>query len=424
MVGRLTGGVVLIALLSFVAQAAVISLWLKPLADDVAGIAAEQALIARDALRAVPAAQRAALAAQLSAGPIDITSIEPRRGESITTLPAPREYELQIREHVGPDIDVRFEPRPGNSFAAVFRLPVEGQTWWLKREYSPAHGAVTGTLGVWLLLLAGTTVGALLVSVRFIARPIGQLAEQIGRQHGLLRPLPERADASVELQALVRAFNEMARQVAAAGQARQQLLAGVSHDLRTPLARLRLRAETQCEPAVADVLTADLLSLERIVDQFLAYVQGDDGLALGAPEPLSDTVRDTLRRYADAGPAVAARIEPVAIPVPDLALQRLLANLIDNALAYGGAPVEVALRAVAQGAELRVSDAGPGMSNEDFERAQQPFVRLARNRSDLGHCGLGLAIVAQIARQLGGELRAEHDAKGRFAIVFALPGRA
>ena len=421
MVRRLTGGVALIALLSFAAQAVVLTLWLKPVADDVAGIAAEQALIARAALSAVPAAQRPALAAQLSAGQVSVTASEPRRGESITVLPAPREYELHIRERVGPDIDVRYEPRPGNSFAAVFRLPVQGQVWWLTREYSPARGAVTGTLGVWLLLLAATTVGALLVSVRFIARPIGRLAEQIGHQQGLLRPLPERGDASVELQALVRAFNHLARQVAAAGQARQQLLAGVSHDLRTPLARLRLRAETQCEPEVADALTADLQALERIVDQFLAYVQGDSGLALGTPEPLGDTVRETLRGYAEAGQAVVAQVEPLAASVPDLAVQRLLTNLVDNALVYGGEPVEVSLRATAQGAELRVSDAGRGMSNDDFERAQQPFVRLTRSGNELGHCGLGLAIVAQIAGQLGGELRAERDAGGRFGIVLSLP---
>ncbi|MDE2080542.1 MAG: hypothetical protein KGI90_04250 [Burkholderiales bacterium] len=421
MVRRLTGGVALIALLSFAAQAVVISLWLRPVADDVASLAAEQAEMARAALAAVPPASRPALAAQMSAGRVSVSASEPQRGESITALPAPREYELQTREMVGPDIDVRFEPRPDNSFAAVFKLPVGGQTWWLTREYSPAGRAITGTLGVWLLLLASATVGALLISVRFIARPIGRLAEQIGRQQGLLQPLPERSDASVELQALVRAFNELARQVSAASQARQQLLAGVSHDLRTPLARLRLRAETQCEPVVADALTADLLSLERIVDQFLAYVQGDSGPALGLPEPLADTVRDTLRRCVDAGQPVVGQIEPVPLPVPDLAVQRLLVNLVDNALAYGGAPVEVTLRRTAEGAELRVSDPGPGMSADDFERAQQPFVRLTSSRSELGHCGLGLAIVAQIARQLGGALRAERDERGRFGIVLALP---
>jgi two-component system osmolarity sensor histidine kinase EnvZ len=422
MVRRLTGGVVLIALFSFAAQAVVLGLWLQPVADDVAGIAAEQALIAQAVLRSVPADQRPALAAKLSAGQVRVTAQRPPMGKAITALPAPREYELRARERVGPDIQVRFEPRPDDSFAAVFRLPVGDQVWWLTREYGAASGAVSGTLGVWLLLLAGATVGALLVSVRFIARPIGQLAEQMNRQKGSLRPLPERADASVELQALVRAFNQLAQQVTEAGLARQQLLAGVSHDLRTPLARLRLRVETQCEPEMADALTADLLALERIVDQFLAYVQGGSEVALGEPEPLHQTVRDTLRRYEGSGQAVAARIDRVDMPVPDLAVQRLLNNLVDNAFAYGTAPVQVELQRGPDGAELRVCDHGPGMSQAEFERAQQPFVRLTRNQSEIGHCGLGLAIVAQIARQLGGRLQAVHDAQGRFGISLHLPG--
>jgi two-component system osmolarity sensor histidine kinase EnvZ len=276
-------------------------------------------------------------------------------------------------------------------------------------------------------MLAVVTVGALLVSVRLIARPISRLADAITQQtsqhHAQLVPLPERSDASAELQSLVRAFNGLAHQVSAAAQARQQLLAGVSHDLRTPLARLRLRAETQCEPAVAEALTADLYALGRIVDQFLAYVQGDSGAALGAPEPLDRVVRDAVLRYANGEQAVSAHIEPVAMAVPDLVVQRLLANLIDNALAYGQAPVEVSLRATPDGAELCVTDHGAGMTPADFERAQLPFVRLTTARSELGHCGLGLAIVAQMARQLGGRLQARRDADGHFAIAVSLPRR-
>jgi two-component system osmolarity sensor histidine kinase EnvZ len=265
------------------------------------------------------------------------------------------------------------------------------------------------------------------MSVRLIARPLGALADQLTAQQGRLQPLPVHSDSSDELQALVRAFNQLVQQVTAAAQARQQLLAGVSHDLRTPLARLRLRAETQCEPALADALTADLVALERIVNQFLAYVQGDNGAPLGQPAPLARSVAGVVQRYADEGLAVRLvhdDVSPPAQQMPDLAVQRLLANLIDNALAYGAGPVDVALRANGLGAELCVSDGGPGMSDEEFERAQQPFVRLTRARSELGHCGLGLAIVAQMARQLGGRLRVERGRDGRFGIVCTLPRHA
>ena len=426
LVRRLTGGVALIAVAAFGAQAIVLGLWLAPVAEDMAGLAAEQALGAQAALSAVPADERDLLAAQLSTGRVRVSADAPPGAEALMQAqPSVGEPESPVQGRPGAVIEARFQGRLGDTFAAVFRLPVDGQTWWLVREYSAAQGAVSGTLVVWLAMLALATVGALLVSVRLIARPISRLADEITQQtsqhHAQLVPLPERPDSSAELQSLVRAFNGLAQQVSTAAQARQQLLAGVSHDLRTPLARLRLRAETQCEPAVADALTADLHALGRIVDQFLAYVQGDGGAALGVPEPLDRTVRDVVLRYAPGGQAVSAHIEPVAMALPDLVVQRLLVNLIDNALAYGQAPVEVSLRATAAGAELSVADHGAGMSQADFERAQQPFVRLTSARSELGHCGLGLAIVAQMARQLGGRLSAQRDAEGRFAIALQLP---
>jgi two-component system, OmpR family, osmolarity sensor histidine kinase EnvZ len=426
LVRRLTGGVVLIALLSFGAQALVLWLWLRPVADDLAGIAAEQAVMAQAALAAVPAAQRAALADRMSSGGVLVTSERPPPGQAITEVP-PLLAADSNGSPVPRNIFIRFQGRPGEDFAATFRLPVEGEDWWLTREYRAARGAVSGTLVVWLVMLAVATLGALLVSVQLIARPFGRLAEQISRQQGGLQPLPEARDGSIELRALVQAFNNLALQVTAAAQTRQQLLAGVSHDLRTPLARLRLRAETQCEADVAEALTADLRALERIVDQFLAFVQGDSGLAFGEQTPVQEVVRDVVALYAGGPQAVTFEVMAADSlydrPVADLALQRLLANLIDNAFAYGRAPVTVQLRRAMEGRsiDICVLDHGAGMTEADFQRAQQPFVRLAGARSELGHCGLGLAIVAQMSRQLGGTLHTTRATDGRFGIVLTLP---
>jgi two-component system osmolarity sensor histidine kinase EnvZ len=426
LVRRLTGGVLLVALLSFMLQAVVLLLWLRPVAAEAGAMAAEHALLVRSALAAVPPAERAALARQLSSALITVSPQPPADGGADALLPPPEFASLTAalrREGV----DVRIDPGADGAATLVFRLPVAGQVWWLQRQVTRPDSALTGTVLVWLLLLAGVTAGALWMSVRLIARPLGALADQLTAQQGRLQPLRLHSDSSDELQALVRAFNQLVQQVTAAAQARQQLLAGVSHDLRTPLARLRLRAETQCEPVLADALTTDLVALERIVNQFLAYVQGDNGAPLGQPAPLARSVAAVVQRYADQGLAVRLAQDEGSQQeqqAPDLAVQRLLANLIDNALAYGAGPVDVALRASAQGAELCVSDGGPGMSDEEFERAQQPFVRLTRARSELGHCGLGLAIVAQMARQLGGHLRVERGRDGRFGIVCALPRHA
>jgi two-component system osmolarity sensor histidine kinase EnvZ len=316
------------------------------------------------------------------------------------------------------------QPREGGRVALVFRLPVDDQVWWLSQEGPGPVRPVTTTLLVWLAALALATLGALLLSVRMIARPLAALADDIGRQQGALQPLPLPPAASAEVQALVQAFNHLAAQTAAQAQSRQQLLAGVSHDLRTPLARLRLRVETQCEGAVADALTADLHALERIVDQFLAYVQGDTGVPQGHPLALADAAEEAVRRYAETGQPVRLVLEggeALERPVPDLAVQRLLANLIDNALAYGRSPVEVHVQAGPDGAELRVTDSGAGMSEAEFVRAQRPFVRLGQARGQLGHCGLGLAIVAQVAGLLGARLQAQRGADGRFSVSLHLP---
>ncbi len=424
LVRRLTGGVALIALLSFGAQAVVLWLWLRPVAAEAAAIAVEQAQQVQVALEAVPPSQRDGLAQRLSSALMTVSQHEPLTPDLPPPV-LPPEFAGPLRAVQQEGVQVRAVPRDAPGFSLIFRIPVGDDIWWVSRSLTPPTSALTGTLAVWLALLAVATVGALLVSVRLIARPIGALAEQLAAQQGSsLRPLPVRSDASAELAALVQAFNALAHQVTAAAGARQQLLAGVSHDLRTPLARLRLRAETQCEAPVAEALTADLLALERIVNQFLAYVQGDTAAALGEDAPLAGTVRRTVQPYIDDGQHVTLDLGAVAGHdpwAPDLAVQRLLANLLDNALAYGGAPVCVSLRSTAAGSELCVSDGGPGMNEEDFQRAQQPFVRLTRTRSELGHCGLGLAIVAQMARQLGGRLHARRGADGRFGITLVLP---
>jgi hypothetical protein len=161
LVRRLTGGVVLIALLSFGAQALVLWLWLRPVADDLAGIAAEQAVMAQAALAAVPAAQRPALADRMSSGGVLVTSERPPPGQAITEVP-PLPSAQSDGSPAPRDIFIRFQGRPGEDFAATFRLPVEGEDWWLTREYRAARGAVSSTLVVWLVMLAVATVGALL----------------------------------------------------------------------------------------------------------------------------------------------------------------------------------------------------------------------------------------------------------------------
>ena len=426
LVRRLTWGAVIVVLLAFAMQALVLTLWLQPLAHQFVGGAADNARQARAALRATPAADRAAMARAMTLGSLTLRLSQPSRDDLAADRNgfAPPEFQNHAAKLAAEGIVMVLRENPGQDDAVVFHFKVDDVAWVMERHVNRPTEAVTGTLTVWLVMIALATAGALLWSVRSISRPLADLAQQLAAQQGRLKPLPEERFASRELHTVVRAFNDLVHQVSYQAQVRQQLLAGVSHDLRTPLARLRLRVETQCDDDLAGELTADLLALEHIVDQFLAYVQGDTGSPQGNARPLVDCVREVVAPYLGAVQPLQVELAPSKRPVPHLAVHRLLANLIDNALAYGRAPVRVVLLDAAGGTELQVWDRGDGMTPDEFAHAQQPFVRLGGTRPDVGHCGLGLAIATQMARQLGGSLHALQDPVRGFGMVLRLPPAA
>jgi signal transduction histidine kinase len=183
---------------------------------------------------------------------------------------------------------------------------------------------------------------------------------------------------STELRRITEVFNALVDSVVLANETRQQLLAGVSHDLRTPMSRLRLRIETQVDPAVSDELLYDLHGLERIVAQFLAYVHGQAHHEAGVMTPLRAVVEQVGSQLGCLH--VRAELDTCMKPVPDLAVQRLLDNLIDNAMAHGAGPVTVRLAREAEHCVLTVFDHGPGLSATVFAQALQPFARLEASR--------------------------------------------
>lgn len=186
------------------------------------------------------------------------------------------------------------------------------------------------------------------------------------------------------------------------------LLAGMAHDLRTPLARLRLRAEMACPPDVSRAMEEDFQAVTHLIDQILGYAQGCMAPAAGGPQLLAELIGQTVGRYREAHDVSVHRLDACEVRVPSLSMQRALANLIDNALAHGMGAVQVELHAGADGARVLVFDQGQGLSTEQWARAGEPFVRLGAMHQgqtpSVRHCGLGLAIVGQMARQLGGQV--------------------
>jgi two-component system osmolarity sensor histidine kinase EnvZ len=241
---------------------------------------------------------------------------------------------------------------------------------------------------------------------RYLARPLHELklaVERVGRGE-TPAPLPE--SGTSEIAAVNRGFNAMLGNLRQIERDRAILLAGVSHDLRTPLARLRLGIELKDPdaPTRAGMVT-DIEEMDRIIDQFLDFARDD---AATATEPI-DIRRELalcVDRYARTGRDVRMLPGPQAlVRIKPTAVSRVASNLIDNGLAYGRPPLEISTELRGQDVVLDVCDRGPGIDGADVERLKQPFTRAGEARARDDHAagaGLGLAIVDRIARLHGG----------------------
>jgi signal transduction histidine kinase len=280
-----------------------------------------------------------------------------------------------------------------------------------------------------LVLTLGVVLASVLVlstvAVRWTVRPLQQLtvaAEALGQD--LKRPpLPE--DGPREVQQAARAFNTMQRRLSAFIDDRTRVLTALSHDLKTPLTRMRLRADLLDDDELRLRFESDLKEMETMVSHTLEFMRG-----LGGHEPRQPV--DVMALLAalqsdNAAMGRTVRIEGrAAVPVVAAAslLKRALANLVDNAVLYGG-QATVRVEQSADTLTLRIRDGGPGMPEAELERVFEPFYRLeaSRNRAT-GGSGLGLGIARNIARTLGGDVVLRNRAEGGLEAVLSLPMQA
>ncbi len=258
-----------------------------------------------------------------------------------------------------------------------------------------------------VLALALSLVAAYFIVSR-VSRPLKALAaaaSSVGRGR-LPEPVPEIGPAEIET--LSRAFNQMTRDLSRLDQDRALILAGVSHDLRTPLARLRLGVEMSgADASLEEGMRADIEDMDRIIGQFLDFARLDGGEAM-TPASLSELAGEIAERQQKRGHPVTTELaDTPEMLLRATAMRRAIANLVDNALRYAGGAIEVQTRVERGEAVLEVRDRGPGIPEGEQERMKQPFTRLEQARSNAGGSGLGLAIVDRIV--------AAHN--GRFELV-------
>ena len=254
--------------------------------------------------------------------------------------------------------------------------------------------------------------GALALSLSLLAayflvsrlnRPLRALASAASAIGKGKIPDPVAETGPEEIRTLSHAFNQMSKDLARLDADRALILAGVSHDLRTPLARLRLGLEMSgADAQLKDGMTADIEEMDRIISQFLDFARTDGGETPQAADlaAIAAEVAEHFRRH---GKPVATDLAgPVRLPMQAMSMRRVIMNLVDNALRYGEKDVAVAVRAEPDAAVLEVTDRGRGIPSTETERLKQPFTRLEVARSDKGGAGLGLAIAERVVRSHGG----------------------
>lgn len=275
------------------------------------------------------------------------------------------------------------------------------------------HIYIVWVLGFGLLLLA-TAFAFLRNQVRSILQ-LTEAAKAFGRGQDMAQFRPSGA---TEVRDAARAVLDMKRKLTAFAEQRTALLNGVSHDLRTPLTRLKLQLAMMEKSDDTDAAQRDLSQMSAMLDEYLAFARGEE-VEQSDEVNLANLVAEVAGQAER--PVNIRILEPATVQGRPLALRRAITNLISNALSYGQR-VEVALRTGPAGADLVIDDDGPGIPLDRREEAFKPFTRLDEGRSqNIAGTGLGLALARDTARAHGGDVRLETSPLGGLRARLRLP---
>ncbi len=285
---------------------------------------------------------------------------------------------------------------------------------------SAQHGdysvlAITLCFGVAIIVVA-------VLLLRWATRPLRDLAVAAERFSLDQTPQPLEETGPAEVRRAARAFNTMRERIRHLVGERMQALAAVSHDLRTPITRLRLRSELLDDAATRDLIDADLGEMEGMIDSTLEFLRGGASSEPARPIDLVSVLETIVDDHADRGRQISLRgIGHARVMGQLLALKRAFWNLIGNAVAYAD---HVEVTVVEDGGALRIviADDGPGIPQADLERVFEPFVRLEESRGrETGGSGLGLTIARAIVLSHFGTIGLTNRPEGGLKVTVALP---
>lgn len=302
------------------------------------------------------------------------------------------------------------EYAPGRWVTAQTRMPGEGPRFlgWL----------VGQTLLLYILILA-----PLLMVARLIARPLRDLTRSAERfaRIGAADPVEERGPSDVRQ--LTTAFNAMRARLLAMLNEKDRMLGAIGHDLRTPLASLRVRAESVEDEGERARMNETIVEMNRMLEDILSLARAGRSTELVQKVDLAALADAVVEDFVELGQTVSFADSPrIVASVKPQHMKRALRNLIENALKYGERADVVLVRQDHGGLRIDVLDKGPGMPEERMEEMMEPFTRMEQSRSrDTGGAGLGLALVRAIMGEHGGELKLANRPEGGLRASLVLP---
>lgn len=306
----------------------------------------------------------------------------------------------------------------------LLQVPLSNGQWLTVEtllELSPEPNRLTIiSFLVSALAVALVTIWAVRNQTRLLRR-LADASERFGRGEKVAA-LPTRGPS--EVTAATQAFNIMQERLTQFIAERMRLLAAVSHDLRTPLTTLRLKAELLSDEAARDDLVATIEELSGIAEAALAFTRAEAASEPTVEINLADLAGEVIGEFRLAGADVEpARLEPTLAPCRPVSIKRAVRNLVENAVRYGGS-ARISVHRQGNEAVLDIADDGPGIPEDRIEDAFKPFVRLEQSRSvDTGGIGLGLAIALGIVHAHGGTLQLSNRPGGGLNAQIRLPAQ-
>jgi signal transduction histidine kinase len=307
------------------------------------------------------------------------------------------------------DLQVAVPLRDGQWLAFATALPQGGPA--LSRQFLMA-------MAIMALIILAVAVWV----VRAVTAPLAALSSAAERLGNDLNAAPMPETGTIETRRASRAFNAMQTRLRSLVENRTRMLAAISHDLRTPLTLLRLRAENVADVPEREKMLATIADMDSMITATLQYVRDDARAEPSRRTDITALLASVVDDMADAGLAVVMEpAPPFVAQCQPAALKRALTNLLDNAVKYGK-QARAAIRATAQAIEITIDDEGPGIAADELARVFQPFYRVEASRSrETGGIGLGLAIALSLIQANGGQLTLSNRPEGGLRACVVLP---